>query len=141
MAIATHLRCRDSLRDIGAGSSEAWQLCGTGSAAHCGAGVVARRGASGGERRWSRKLAVERCNAGARCWRQVTTLWFLLYDNSMFYASDEWVESMGEKRDRPAVNNQMGLEFDEPCPNNETVNANGPTTQTLECICTFLSNL
>jgi len=36
---------------------------------------------------------------------------------------------MGEERNRPAVDNEMGLESVEPCPNNETVNANGPATE------------
>jgi hypothetical protein len=30
---------------------------------------------------------------------------------------------MEEERNRPTVNNQMGLESDESCPNNEIVNA------------------
>jgi hypothetical protein len=46
---------------------------------------------------------------------------------------------MGAERNRPAFDNQMGLESDEPCPNNETVNANGRATRTLECIRIFLS--
>ena len=78
---------------LGAGSSEAWQLRGTGSAARRGAGAVARRGAGaegGGERRWSRTFWVEQCSARARCWRWATVLWFLLYDSSMVYGLDEF---------------------------------------------------
>jgi hypothetical protein len=129
---------------FGAGSSKAWQLRGTGSAARRGAGAAACHGVGargGGGWRWSRTLAVEWCSARARCWRRAVALWFLLYDISVLYASDEWVESMGEERNRPAADNQMGLESNEPCPNNVTVNANGPTTWTLQCICIFLSNL